>query len=162
VSLRPGVVVLPCVLAGTALGILAVDPSGGPRSAEQLALLALAAAATVVVGSLLLGGRWALTCVAAGAVAGGVLLGTVRGAAVALPTGPDAVTALIGAEWRIGGTVTDDPRPRADRIQVVLESVAAGPVARSSGGSGGSARVPLRGRPLAWLPRAVDRIPAIG
>jgi competence protein ComEC len=154
-ALRAGALVLPCSLGGTALGVLVVDPSAGPRTVPLVALVASCAAATIVLGALLGGQRWTLAVTAGGSLAVGVLLGSMRSAAVAPPTGPDAVTALIGGEWRITGTVTDDPRPHADRLQVVVESVAAESTRRSAGGTDqGPTR--LRGHLLAWLPRAAD------
>jgi competence protein ComEC len=154
-ALRPSALLLPCALGGTALGILVVDPSAGQRTVPLVALVASCAAATTLLAALLAGRSWTLAIAAAAALSAGVLLGSMRSAAVALPTGPDAVTALIGGEWRISGTVTDDPRPRADRLQMVLESVAAGSTKPSSGGAADQL-VPLRGRLLAWLPRAAD------
>jgi competence protein ComEC len=130
---------LPGALTGLVLGILAADAKAGSA--------ALWAAASVgVVAAILLLGRRA-GGVACAALVAGLLLGAWRGTAVALPSGPGSVIALIDrGEVELVGTVADDPRPRGSTQQVVLQEV----IARLDG----HART-LQGRLLATLPRAV-------
>ncbi|TME34082.1 MAG: ComEC/Rec2 family competence protein [Chloroflexi bacterium] len=141
------VLILPGVAAGVALGIVAADLGGAPSIGIEL--LAVGALGLLLVGVRLAGEavpRWAGTATAAGmVVALGMVVGTLRESQTGLPSGPDSVTALVNREDElvIRGTVLDDPRPRADRQQVVLERIDAG-------------GRPVRGRILAWLPRAVD------
>ena len=79
---------LPGALVGLCLGILSAD---GNASSAALGGVAAAAVLGIV---LLLSGRpgMGLACVALGT---GLLLGTWRGTALALPSGPDSVAALI-------------------------------------------------------------------
>ncbi len=84
----------------------------------------------------------------AGAMAAGVALGAWRGAASGLATGRGSVAGFLADAERsdvvtVQGTVVDDPRPREDRQQIVLDAV------RIDGR-------PARGRIVAWLPRALD------
>ena len=132
---------LPAALAGLALGIVA----GEALTAAMVDLwtLALAALAVAMAGLLL---RWRPLFVAGIAVAG-VALGAWRGAAVALPVGPGSVAAMVGSEERaLTGIAVDDPRPRGERQQVVIDRV------EVIGPDGGTAA--LTGRILLWLPRS--------
>jgi competence protein ComEC len=71
-----------------------------------------------------------------------------------LPSGSDSVSALVGEqEWLIAGTVADDPRPRGERLQLVLERLAVAEPSRPA-----HAAV-VRGRILVWLPRTVEPAP---
>ncbi len=135
---------LPALAAGVALGILAADVGLGPSAVLTFMLgMALALAS----GTLPRAGRPARGVLALGVALLGVGLGASRGDAVALPTGPDSVVARIGpTSWRLAGTVVDDPRPRGERQQAVLDEL----VLASDAGS----PLPARGRLLVWLPRS--------
>jgi len=131
---------LPSALAGLALGIVA---GGALTSMADPWTLILAAVASAAAGLLF---RWRLPLVAGIAVAA-LALGAWRGAAVALPTGQGSVAAVVGSEERaFTGTAVDDPRPRGERQQVVIDRVAL------IGAGGGM--TPLAGRILLWLPRS--------
>jgi competence protein ComEC len=136
----PASLVLPAVLAGVAGGILAADSLSLP--APPLA----GAGVGLAVAGLGLGWRWALLAGVALAAFG---LGAWRAEAFsAVHTGEDSVATLVdGGEQRLLGTVVDDPRPREDRLQLVLGDVV---IARAG--------VPHRlgDRLLVWLPRGVD------
>src|SRR2546428_10014414 len=138
------ILLLPALSGGVALGIFLADVGGGGLiPAELLGFGALLITAWLTRAAPrprtwvpLVSGLSALVVL-------GVVVGTVRESQAALSTGPGTITALAGAkdEFVIRGTVLDDPRPREDRQQVVLESVEAG-------------GRPVRGRILAWIPRA--------
>ena len=132
---------LPSALAGLALGIVA----GEALTAATVDPWTLARAGLVsAVAGLLL--RWRPPLVAGIAVAA-VALGAWRGAAVALPTGQGSVVAVVGPEERaFTGTTVDDPRPRGERQQVVIDHV------EVFGPDGSTAE--LTGRVLLWLPRS--------
>jgi competence protein ComEC len=132
---------LPSLLAGVALGIVAGDAGalGGASTIPAPAGLSVA-----VVGAAL---RWR-PLLAAGVLLLGVGLGAWRGEAAALPSGPGSVTALIGTESRtLLATAVDDPRPRGERQQLVVDKIAL----ISPGGESQAAA----GRVLVWLPRGV-------
>jgi competence protein ComEC len=146
--------ILPATLAGVALGILFEDLGVAP------APLATATGATLAVGVAALFGRngwWAVLLAAA-------LLGTGVGTwrhATSGSAGSDphaSVASLVdGQDHRVSGVVVDDPRPRADRLQLVLSDVVVE--------SGQPRR--LADRLLVWLPRghevrAGDRIGITG
>jgi competence protein ComEC len=127
--------VLPATLGGVALGVLAADAIGLP---PWPAAIAGAAAATVAV--IIRSGGPALIGVALLAVA----VGCWRGAD-GEPAGAGASVAVLadGAAHDLSGTVMDDPRPREDRLQLVLGDVSADGLARTD-------------RLLVWLPRGID------
>jgi competence protein ComEC len=137
---------LPASLIGVAIGVLVVD--GNPQAVSWAPPLAVSAAALgLSVG--LATGRVPAAVLASVPIAL-ASLGMLRGDATRLPAGPDSVAAAIGrGELAIQGTVTDAPRPREDRWQVVLDDVTAA--------ADGNA-VPLRGRLLAWVPRSVPLV----
>lgn len=138
--------VLPACLAGLAVGILVQDASGAqaslaaPLGGGGIALLSLA---------LVTGRAWrpvpivvvaAVMLVAAGA-------GAWRGSAAALLSGGGTVSAHVGeTSWTLAGTVVDDPRPRGERQQAVVDKVELSVA--------GEPEQPARGRVLAWLPRS--------
>ncbi len=130
--------VLPAILGGVAAGILAAD-------AASLPVLPLAGGGIglVAVG---VAGRWrSALLVGVGLAAFGI--GAWRGEA-AEPVLETSVAMLVGGgEVEILGTVVDDPRPREDRMQLVLGNLA---VARDG------AVHRLGDRLLVWLPRGVD------
>ncbi|HEX6655702.1 MAG TPA: ComEC/Rec2 family competence protein [Candidatus Limnocylindria bacterium] len=132
---------LPALLAGVLLGVVAQDSGAQLAADPRWLLLALALAA---VAARLRARRVLL--VAAFAMAVG--LGAWRGQAAALPAGPDSVQAAIGdLEWNIEATVADDPRPKGERQQVVLDEIT---LRRADEPSR-----PAAGRVLLWLPRGV-------
>jgi competence protein ComEC len=126
-----------------ASGILAGD-AGLPAAIPVPTPLLVGAAALLAVAGRLIR-RPGL--VAAAVLLAGVLVGDARGAATALPAGPGAVSAFIdGAEHAISGIVTEEPRPRGERQQVVLGEVAVSvPDPRQ-----------VDGRVLVWVPRGVE------
>lgn len=137
-----GGLLLPAALGGIAIGILLADRAAGLVGAAPVVALAGA-----VVGLALTAVRGRTGAFGIIVLAGslGVAAGLVRGDASRLPTGPDSVSGAIGrGELALRGTAADEPRPREDRLQVVLDGVAAGSDAPT---------IPLRGRLLAWLPR---------
>jgi competence protein ComEC len=137
---------LPAAISGVALGILAADagalPGGG---AAPLGLgVPLILAAAVRRGP----GRGPRVALCAGVVLVGIGLGAWRGATTALPTGPDSVIGHIGpTSWRVVGTVVEEPRPRGERQQAILDELVLA--------ADGQPPHAVRGRLLVWLPRAL-------
>ncbi|HUF06129.1 MAG TPA: ComEC/Rec2 family competence protein, partial [Candidatus Binatia bacterium] len=133
--------VLPATLAGVALGILAADVAPVP--------VGWALAAGAVLTSLSALGRVATgTVLGVAVIAVGV--GGWRGAppaTFAQPDRPPLSVVVDGAAHEMTGTIVDDPRPRADRLELVIGDVRLerpdGPVA-------------LADRLLVWLPRGID------
>ncbi len=130
--------VLPAVLGGVAAGILAADSAGLP------VLLLLGGGGTLV--AIGLAARWpSAFLIGVALIAFG--LGAWRGEESA-PDGATSVATLVdGQDHELLGTVVDDPRPREDRLQLVLGDLA---IARD----GVAHR--LGDRLLVWLPRGVD------
>ena len=128
-------------LLGLAAGILAADIAPVPVSAPVAGGL-LAAIVAVAVRAPIMG----LAAVAIIAFSAGAW----RADAVDRVDVPGAVTVgdLAGpGERRVGGIVIDDPRPRGDRLQLVLDDLTAevdGDV------------VEVHGRLLVWLPRGLE------
>ena len=132
---------LPAALAGAAAGILLEDL--GLRI-SSLSLLVGASAA--VGGGMLLGGR-ATRVALLGVALAATSVGSWRQAEASLDRldpASSVVSLVDGDEHRLVGTVVDDPRPRADRMQLVL-----GDVVVEDGGV-------LDDRLLVWLPRGID------
>lgn len=132
---------LPATLAGVAAGILLGDAGlpAGPWS------FALPAAGTVIALLGLAARRPRIA--AAGTLLVAMQLGATRISASALPSGPDSVLAFVDGETHaVSGLVADDPRPRGERQQVVLDGVTL---------ADGDVPMPVRGRLLAWLPRGI-------
>ena len=136
---------MPVALLGVAGGVLAADHGVAPPLTILLG------------GAIALGALAAL--VAPGATAGVATIGAVLLAASAVgtwrhadadpmrPSDRPSVAALVdGDEHELAGIVLDDPRPREDRIQLVLGELVAG--------VGGRA-VPLADRMLVWMPRGI-------
>ncbi|MGH2401522.1 MAG: ComEC/Rec2 family competence protein, partial [Candidatus Limnocylindria bacterium] len=137
---------LPVALAGVAGGILAADLGLGPPLALLLAAGLFATAVGGLVGqSSPIGGGLLL----AGVVLsfGGVGAWRQQATDPARPTEQPPVASLVdGAEHDIVGTVMDDPRPREDRVQLVLGEL----LVEMEG-----LAVPLADRLLVWMPRGV-------
>jgi competence protein ComEC len=136
--------VLPATLGGVAAGILGADLGLAPPP------LGASLAGAVAAGIGLVGGRRAAWMVLLGVA----LLGSAAGAWRQASTDPASadpaasVAALVdGEERRVEGTVVDDPRPRADRLQLVLAEVVADDDA-------GPRR--FSDRLLVWMPRGID------
>ena len=139
--MRVSALLLPAALCGAALGILAADagvPLAGTLALPLVALVVAGIGATPVLDEKLRTATLLLVVAAAAA-----LLGSWRGASAAMPSGPQSASALVGREWTWTGTLTDDPRPRAERQQLVLDDVRL--VAKDR-------LRPVRGRILVWLP----------
>lgn len=135
---------LPAALVGVAAGILGADLGHVPEP-----IAALAGGAVLVALGGVLGGRATATAVLGVALVG-VAAGTWRQEATdpeAIPPERSIASLVDGAEHDLVGTVVDDPRPRADRLQLILGELR---VQR-----GGEAR-PLEDRLLVWLPRGID------
>jgi competence protein ComEC len=131
---------LPAALAAVLLGIVARD-AGWPAVHLWVFCVALALAC---VGAWTRW-RWA-GLIGVAIVAFGV--GHLRGSALALPAGPDSVAAHIDhGSQALEATVVDEPRPRGERQQVVVDQVT---VTNEDGGSR-----PAAGRVLVWLPRGL-------
>jgi competence protein ComEC len=134
-------VLLPAVLAGVVVGIVAQD-AGVPGIGSPLVLVS--GALTTGLGAPLRW-RWALSI---GLLLVGIAIGSWRGAMVALPSGPGSVSALVDhGSLTILATAVDEPRPHGDRQQLVVDDV--GII-----DSGGEA-TPAAGRVLLWLPRGL-------
>ncbi|HJP70935.1 MAG TPA: ComEC/Rec2 family competence protein, partial [Candidatus Limnocylindria bacterium] len=127
--------VLPATLGGVALGVLAADAIGLPPLPAVIAGTAAAAVALIIRS-----GGLALIGVALLALAVGCWRG---GAGEPADAGASVAALADGAEHDITGTVMDDPRPREDRLQLVLGQITADGLARSD-------------RLLVWLPRGID------
>jgi competence protein ComEC len=134
--------VLPALLGGVAAGVFVADGLG-PTVVVPGA--ALAGTLLVILGATL-GWRVPLLC---GVAIGALALGAWRADVAARPAvGTESVAALLdGAEHRVIGTVLDDPRPREDRLQIVIGDLG---VAR------GDRAEAVAGRVLVWVTRGVD------
>lgn len=134
---------LPVSLGGLATGILLAD--AGLLAPSQLpAVLGIGVAGLLLAAALRgVGGPAALLAVMALSLA----LGAWRGESGRLPVGAGTVSALVGTEWQVAGTLIDEPRPRAERLQLVIDQIAAERDGRASR---------VRGRILVWLPRTTD------
>src|SRR6187551_179575 len=133
---------LPVTLAGIAGGILVADT----RAVPHLGVAIVAGALLMAGGAAGRRGAWigliglALAAAAVGAWRGDTAAESVEGSM-------SVATLADGADHDLVGTIVDDPRPREDRLQLVLADLATergGRVAR------------LSDRLLVWLPRGVD------
>ena len=133
--------VLPAVLGGVAAGILAADTGIALPAVPTLAAGIGLAAVGRAVG-------WRSTLLV-GVVLAAVGLGAWRQqSASPVGAGQTSVASLVGGEkHELLGTVVDDPRPRDDRMQLVLGDLA---VARDG------AVHRLGDRLLVWMPRGLD------
>lgn len=134
---------LPAALVGVASGILGAD-LGVTVSPAVAGVAALAGVLLAVAG-----GRAGAAGLLVAVLVGGMALGAWRHLpAAAPPIGTVGVASLVdGGEHDLAGTVVDDPRPRADRAQLVLGDL----VAMRDGRP-----VAVADRLLVWLPRGMD------
>jgi competence protein ComEC len=141
-----GLFALPLALAGVAGGILAADHGVDP----PLAVIVVASVLCGAVGSVLpRASRPGGSLLLIGVLLAAAAVGAWRQEATdpSPPSGQPSVAALVdGDEHELAGTVADDPRPRADRVQLVLDDL----VAEIDGRP-----VPLGDRLLVWLPRGI-------
>jgi competence protein ComEC len=118
---RPGAVVLPGLLAGVMIGIATADAgwlTAALLTSGGLAVLAFGSGVALRRPGAVAVGTFALTVVA------GMVFGGIRGTATAPGSGPETVAALTpGRAVRIVGVVADDPVPRGDAIDMVLEDL---------------------------------------
>lgn len=134
--------VLPATLAGVAGGILAGDHAG-PLPAGLMAVIGLA-----MVGFGLPARMAAATIL--GTFLAGAALGASRADDTMNVTAGASVASLAdGGEHHIAGVVVEDPRPRGDRLQLVLDEVRA---VRDG------TPAPFTDRLLVWLPRGIDAV----
>jgi competence protein ComEC len=136
--------VLPAALAGVAAGILGADLGIVPSPMLTL----LGGSAAIALGPAM--GRGGSLVLLLGITALATAVGTWRqDAALAPPAvGTLVVAGLVdGSEHDLAGRIVDDPRPRADRLQLVLDEVL---VARDG------RPAPVADRLLVWLPRGID------
>ncbi|HEX2221184.1 MAG TPA: DNA internalization-related competence protein ComEC/Rec2 [Candidatus Limnocylindria bacterium] len=139
---------LPALAAGVALGILGGDAGAVPAAAVGPTVGA--AAALVAASFALRGGRRPSAAPFLGAAFLVALSVGLARAPAARPADAETVDQLMtGAETVIAGTVVDDPRPRGERQQVVIERVVAG---------AGAGRA-IAARVLVWLPRTAAVAP---
>jgi competence protein ComEC len=130
---------LTAAVAGAAAGILAAE------SITDIAAPLLLAGAGMALASVALRRPW-VAVVGVALVAGGV--GAWRAGASAVPAEAASVAGVAGTgEMALAGTIVDDPRPRGDRLQLVLGEVH---VLRDG------AVTPFADRLLVWLPRGLD------
>ena len=144
--MSPGRFVLPAALAGVALGILLAD-LGGTVPPEALMTAGAAGAVAILLG-VAVTGRAGGELLLGGVVLVGLMVGSWRQAAADSPaTGAASVERLVdGDEHEVLGTVVDDPRPREDRLQLVLGDLLVAADGRA---------MPLADRLLVWLPRGI-------
>ncbi|HUH16746.1 MAG TPA: ComEC/Rec2 family competence protein, partial [Methylomirabilota bacterium] len=138
--------VLPAALAGLSAGILAAD------LAPSLPVPALLGGglATAVAAALSGGSRAGAVLAVVSVVLAASALGAWRSGATgpaATSTLPSVSTLVDGSPHELVGTVMDDPRPRSDRLQLVLGEIV---VARDG------RPLELADRLLVWLPRGID------
>ena len=136
-----GAWLLPAFLVGVMVGIATAD-------AGWLGTAMLAVALGSVVGgvALRLFARPMLgpAALAAAALLLGIVVGGIRGLATTPPGSPGSVDTLAtGSTWQMSGTVADEPVPRGDAIDVVLDDLRL-------------ADDPLAGRLLVRVPRSAS------
>jgi predicted membrane metal-binding protein len=141
---------LPGFLAGVMAGIATADAGWLGTAAIAVVMgCCVAGVGLRLVARPMLGPA----ALAAGALLLGMVLSGVRGLATNPPGGPGSVDTLAAdTTWRVHGTVADEPTPRGDAIDLVLDDL------RLAGG-------PLAGRVLVRVPRseavmAGDRVAA--
>ena len=138
---------LTLALAGVAGGILGADLGAVPPLAGLLVAAGLVGLVGAAIGP---GSKLGGTLVVAAILVGAAAVGAWRQQVTdpSRPTELPSVAALVdGGEYLLVGTVMDDPRPRADRLQLVLGEL----VAEVDGSA-----VTLGDRLLVWMPRGID------
>ncbi|MEK6192327.1 MAG: ComEC/Rec2 family competence protein [Chloroflexota bacterium] len=136
---RRGAWLLPGFVAGVMAGIATADAGWLGTS-----VMAVVMGCVVVGVGLRLVARQMLgsAVLVAAALLFGMALGGVRGLATTPPGGPGSVDVLAAdGTWRVSGSVADEPTPRGDAIDLVLDDL------RLAGG-------PLAGRVLVRVPRS--------
>ena len=144
--MQTGRFALPVALASVTVAILLTDLTG-PIPDAALAMTTTAGAALACLRAAGVRGRFGAALLLAGVVLMAGALGSWRQSGSAAPAAGRVPVAWLvdGAEHLLVGTVIDDPRPRGDRLQMVL-----GDVMTADGGG-----VPLAERLLVWLPRGM-------
>lgn len=130
---------LPAALAGVAAGILLAD-----AAVVTSAIVPAAVGAILLIVGVLVGPRASLLVLVAAAGMGASLGAWRQIAADPLRDGGVSVGVLADASATVEGTVVDDPRPRGDRLQLVI-----GEVVAADGGR-------YADRLLVWLPRGLE------
>jgi len=136
---RRGAWLLPGFLAGVMAGIATADAGW-----LATAVIAVVTGCFVAGVGLRLVARQMLgsAVLVAAALLLGMVMGGVRGLATTPPGGPGSVDALAAdTTWRVTGTAAEEPTPRGDAIDLVLDDL------RLAGG-------PLAGRLLVRVPRS--------
>lgn len=135
---------LPATLLGVAGGILAADHGVAPPTALLVAVaLACGALGSLLVQRASLGAVLLLgAALVAGAAAGAWRQDPLRSSDL-----PSVSELVDGSEYEVTGAVVDDPRPRQDRVQLVLADI----VAAVNG-----LPVRLGDKLLVWMPRGID------
>ena len=118
---RRGAWLLPGFLVGVMAGIATAD-------AGWLGTAMVAVVVGSIVGSVALRviahPVFGSAALAAAALVLGMVLGGVRGLASIPPGGPGSVDTLAtGTTWRVSGTVADEPVPRGDAIDMLLDDL---------------------------------------
>ena len=138
---------LAVALAGVAGGILGADLGLVPPLPGLLAAAGLVGLTGVAIGG---GSRIGGPVVLAAILLSAAAVGGWRQQSTdpSRPTERPSVAALVdGDEHELAGTVMDDPRPREDRVQLVLGELVAEVDGRA---------VVLGDRLLVWMPRGID------
>lgn len=136
-------------LAGLIAGIFAVDarPAWADGWHAVAALAGALALASVALPRL-------RGCVLVAALVAGTALGLLRGPVAQPDVGPGSLASAIGpAEWRVEGTIVDEPRASGRRVQAVVDDLV---LSQTGSGPPPEERREVRGRAIVWLPRAVD------
>ena len=141
-----GRLALPVALGGVAAGILAADLAiARPPQLVVPGLCTLAVGAFIGPRSRVGGGLLLV-----GVILGSASVGAWRQAAAdpsGPTTGPSVAILMDGEEHELVGRVIDDPRPREDRVQLVLGEL----LVAAEGGP-----IALADRMLVWMPRGID------
>jgi competence protein ComEC len=137
---------LPLALLGAASGVLLTDHGLAPPIPIMLVIAVAAAGFGGLIGAQRAGGALLLAAVLAGSVAVGSWRQHDADPSRQSPL-PSVAELADGGEREVAGSVVDDPRPREDRVQVVIGDL----VAAIDGQP-----VRLRDRLLVWMPRGID------
>jgi competence protein ComEC len=143
---NPARFVLPAAAGGVAAGILGADQASLPPTPWLVGVSGVLAIAAFVASTRSAVGAALLVCAVLLAAAA---LGGWRHESTdpARPMDRPSVAVLAGSEEaELTGTVADDPRPREDRLQLVLGDVSA---------EAGDRRLAFADRLLVWTPRGI-------